>query len=224
MEKEKVTKVKKFPIFWTYLKRDGKTTIHQVRFKSLLTFASTNDYPSGQQTEVVFSILEIANTIGQWIGGESSFGDSNYHDLSLIFATKEDAIKASQGNEIKGEFRAVCPKDGWYKIGKNSVLYGSEWLWYNHIPQNMVLSKRSEGCELYLGGYTWTGVKTIKTAVRHDYSDGVNIFGIRFRRIGTYAAFDMVSGQYIGEPTKEFYKTREECDAKHQIQVFEFED
>lgn len=224
---EKVTKVKRFPTFWTYLKRNGVTTIHQVRFKSLLTQAMTLDFNSGQETKVVFSVFEIANTIGHWLGGQIEGGsqrnfDNRYHDLSDIFATKEDAIKASQGFSVNREFKPINYKDGIYRISKESILYKSDWLWFNNVPQGMFVRKIDS--ELHLCGYFWNGIKSVIQTIPYDYSNGLNIFGFGYKTKSTDALFDMVGGDFIGEPTKHYYKTQEECDASHQIQVFEFDD
>lgn len=227
MEKEKVTKVKKFPKFWTFIKKDGVTTIHQVRFKSLLTQAMTLDFNSGQETKVVFSVFEIANTIGHWLGGQIEGDrkrnfDNRYHDLSNIFATKEDAIKASQGLSVNREFKPINFKDGIYKISKDSILYKSGWMWYNNIPQGTFVNKVNS--ELHLCGFIWNGIKSVIQTIVYDYSNGLNIFGFRCKTDSVDALYDMVSGQFLGEPIKQYYGTKEECEEKHQIQVFEFEE
>lgn len=227
MAKENVIKVKKFPTFWTFLKRNGETTIHQVRFKCLLTLAQTEHVQAEDydRIEIVKSVFDIAGTNAQWIGGECSMG-GNYHDLALVFATKEDAIAASQSNkeaDYLAQFGGLCRKDGWYRIKRNSILHRSEWVWSNHIPNNMTIVHRN-GLESFLGGYCWNGIKTILNMAYYDYSNGVEVCGTKFRRLGSVAAFDMVTCNYIGKPTKDYFKTKEECERQHNVQVFEFDD
>lgn len=212
MEKEKITKVKKFPRFWTYFERDGKVTIHQVRFKALLTYAKTQRTSWGAVYWIAMAVYDIANTNKQWV----SQSTSHEHELCKIYLTKEDVLRKLRGEEVESIFK-YSNFEG--VIPSNNILYNSEWAWNNHIPRNTFIDRKGDLC-----GYVWDGIKTKMVSVTHIYPEDLKVCGVPFKPKHNYPIFDMVASEYLGVPSTEYYLTEEECNENHQIEVFEFDD
>lgn len=207
-----VKKVKKFPIFWTFLKKDGVATIHQVRFSKLETIARIKRYKRDELDEIDVhnATFEIAGTPTECC---CALNKPNGFDLSNVFSTFEDAVNAVQNpTNICPHFKRVLAGEGKYHISKRNILHRSEWTWDKYVPSNMLIHE--DGMDIHLCGYYWNGVKTRMQEV--DYT--IN------QRISEFPIFDMVSQQFLGTPTKQYYKTKEECDGANCLQVFEFED
>lgn len=228
--------IKNFPIFWTFIKKDGMTTIHQVKFKALYVGAWTSTNDNGRVVQVEKAIFNIAGRPELFIGGtnrktiaqgmsDHSDGRKKYFSLNSVYATKEDAEKASKGNifsENKAEeFHHLG--DERYTITKYSPLFKlGEHSWENNVPSNMKLKTDKEG-NTYLCGWRTNGLEA--GYYRVNGKDKVQVIeGEVVRNISDLMLFDMVSREWVNQPKYDYYATRQECEENCPNKVYVFEE
>lgn len=227
---EKTNVVKKFPIFWTCVNRNGVQTINQVRFKRLVVMADQEkrciaaaaaiEFPYNlQEVKVVFAELEIANLDGTFI--QSEFG-MNYDkipykaiDMRTIFSSKEKALEYMGGKKTTRDFDYLA---GTF-ITRDNPIYDSVFSWFNNEPENMFGEINNKNYRLV--SYRWSGCKTIKVAVTCDNSE----LGYPNSHIPQdIPLFDMVSREWVGKFKYNYYKTIKECEKDNMVQVYVFDE
>lgn len=224
---------KQFPIFWTYIERNGEKTIHQVRFKALCVKGVYETNSMGhKRVEIYKSVFQIAGRNGIFIGcsksNESDASLKQYFPLDKVFATKELAEYCAKGKRgVEEHFYSVNGEDGHYSITHNNPLLDCEWSWDRYVPSNMKIvfrdaDRNGRSYEL-LGGYTWTGLeaKLLGVDCKNEKIELAN--DITVHNSLHYALFDMVSCNWLGEFSKEYYKTKEECENANKVKVYTFD-
>lgn len=226
-------KNKQFPIFWTYIERNGEKTIHQVRFKALCVDGSYEiDADGSKYLYAYMSVFQIAGRNGIFISCPEESSDSaslkKYFDLSKVFPTKELAERYAKGDRsIRCHFRSISSHDCCYRITDQNPLIDCEWSWDKHIPSNMKVLKTKRDCNgrifEHLVGYAWSGLETVLYNVGCK-NKKIELANDIFVHNSLHdALFDMVSCNWLGEFNREYYKTKEECDNANKIKVYTFD-
>lgn len=224
--------IKNLPIFWTFINKNGMTTIHQVRFRGLYVSARTETKDGFCKVEIEKAIFNIAGRPETFIGGSKKFGagisdypndnSKKYFTLSEVYATREEAEKASKSTYYpRNQFHHI--NDTRYTTTKWSPLSVlSEFSWQENIPSNMKLKTNNEGVS-YLCGYRFDGLETSYYRVEGERNVNV-VEGETIDNISELMVFDMVSREWVNKPKYDYYKTKEECDNVSEQKVFVFED
>lgn len=228
--------IKQFPIFWTFIKKNGVTSIHQVMFLGLYVNAYTELNGNGRVTTIEKAIFKIAGRSDIFIGGvgrtsgqgiadhPSSDGRKKYFSLNSVYATKEDAIKASkEPNPYKTnpteEFHHLY--DETYTITKHSPLFElGSFSWENNVPSNMKLKTNEKG-NTYLCGWRSNGLEVGYYRVRGK--DKVQVIeGETIHNVSDHMIFDMVSREWVNQPQHDYYASKEECEEMCPNKVYVF--